>query len=462
MDPYLVRYTGRLAVKLRPGAAGVAGLLENVASVHGLRPLAPATGGDGLERWRLVDARGWSGHGGAFHGLASPAAADIDDRAERLRQLPAVEEVEPEADFRAVGDWADAWAPRPRPTLPPDWDWHLRAIGVIGPGAPAETGAGVKLGLLDTGVHEPVVARLLGDDRIERGWDFDEDDGDLAEGADFPRFPAWHGTGTLGLLAGRAADGYRGVATEARVRVSRVGPSVVLVRNTALASAIDDAARNGVNVLSISMGGAASPLWSDAVDAAYAAGVVVCAAVGNHFGWMPIRCVVYPARFARVVAVAGVTRGDTPYATHGHPVTGMRGNYGVQVDVCAPTPDVIWAQPDDAGATVYEPHGGTSSATPQVAGVAALWFQRWAQILATPPFAGANRWRRVEACRRALQGSARPLPGQAGVDRYFGHGRIDAIGALHETWRPTTAQVVTKPDVVPVPWWRTLNPCAAS
>jgi subtilisin family serine protease len=121
----------------------------------------------------------------------------------------------------------------------------------------------------------------------------------------------------------------------------------------------------------------------------------------------------------------------------------MCGNFGPEVDIAAPTPDVLWARPPDA----FGPGAGTSTATPQVAAAAALWlsFHRAALV-------GFSPTEKVEACVRALLTSARregPLPYEAGGKRnsqywneYFGVGHLDVAAAL---------DVVPQPGLPPLP-----------
>src|SRR5690606_13358416 len=70
-----------------------------------------------------------------------------------------------------------------------------------------------------------------------------------------------------------------------------------------------------VQVVSLSMGGAPSASWASAVNAAYDAGITIVSAAGNNFNGFPTQHVIYPARFARVIAACGVTYNMEPYFT---------------------------------------------------------------------------------------------------------------------------------------------------
>ncbi|XXF78382.1 S8 family serine peptidase [Myxococcaceae bacterium GXIMD 01537] len=459
-----LHYTGGLHVKLRePEPMGVRlsakaprrRSLAALARAAGLRaegPLLedlprPSTGrvrasadlpwvepAHGLSRWhtlRLPPSRG----GGSRVAMAvtEPAVASADevwDAVRALMEQPDVEYAEPEA----VLVHPVQPLPEVRPANLPK-DWHLKAIRAprawrLFEKVGRRPGEGVLVAHLDTG-WTPHPA-LPGPERMGPGvdlWDRDRRDASdpLEEG---PGLQPGHGTGTLGLLAGNCRD-YQGVAPYVSVLPVRVSPSVIHVGTRSLALGILHAVSQGAHVISISMGGLPSRLWADAVNYAYERGVVVVGAAGNHFplpgGLRTPTSVVYPARFGRVLAVSGMTHGCERYRFSDR----MSGNDGPEVDLCAPTPDVLWAKPGGG----YHPGTGTSTATPQVAGAAALWLSYHREALADlPPM------ERVEACRRALLVGAADVgpypyhahpsqPGRTHND-YFGEGRLDVEAAL--------------------------------
>lgn len=242
-----------------------------------------------------------------------------------------------------------------------------------------------------------------------------------------------HGTATLALLAGEGYGGARGF----EVVPLRVANWVVLFRNSSIAAALDhvlalsrDPATR-CDVLSMSMGGLASAAWADAVNALYDAGVVMVTAAGNNFGNLPVRSIVYPARFNRVLAACGVMANQKPYADLR--VDLMAGCYGpdrkMRTALSAFTPNTPWARfgcPD----AVDQDGGGTSSATPQIAAAAALWLHRQRAALT-----GYSGWQRVEAVRDALFRSAR-RNGDA-PDPRLGRGTLQAGRAMALAPAPT-------------------------
>ncbi|MEO6693196.1 MAG: S8/S53 family peptidase, partial [Saprospiraceae bacterium] len=125
-----------------------------------------------------------------------------------------------------------------------------------------------------------------------------------------------HGTGTLGLLAGRQLSidtdngmfqEEIGVAPNAEVICCRISPTVVLFKTSAFAKALNyitDLHFSGqrIDVVSMSMGGAPSKAWTEAVNRAYMAGITIVCAAGNHFNGLPTKHLVFPARYGRVIA----------------------------------------------------------------------------------------------------------------------------------------------------------------
>ncbi|MDY7226377.1 S8 family peptidase [Hyalangium rubrum] len=476
-----VHYTGEIHVKLRETGSGTRLAMARAPSRRTLTAIARSAGvravgavvdglpaptfrgarmsadlprvvpGGELARWHTVKLPGSGGSkkpkgarpSGAPQGVAmamrgsaapampaGPSPDEVWNAVHALMEQPEVEYAEPDAVL--VHPTVELPEP-PGKNFPRDW--HLRAIRApqawrLFEKAGRLPGEGILIGHLDTGWSaHPAVP---GPDRLLPGvdlWDRHRPDARDPLESGMGLSPG-HGTATLCLLAANHED-YQGVATYASVLPVRVSPSVVQVGSHALALGILHCVSQGAQVISISMGGLPSRLWADAVNHAYEQGVVVCAAAGNHFplggSLRTPTSVVYPARFHRVLAVSGITQGLKRYRFNDR----MSGNDGPEVDLCAPTPDVLWALPPED----YRPGRGTSTATPQVAGAAALWLSYHRQTL--EDFSPVER---VEACRRALLLGAsdvgpypyhpRPEEPARKYNEYFGDGRLNVEATL--------------------------------
>lgn len=273
---------------------------------------------------------------------------------------------------------------------------------------------------IDTGwsKHETKPKHL--DEKRQRNYvDTDRRD---AQDPDNPAFlldNSGHGTGTVSILAGglvSAHDQVLGGAPEARVVPLRIADRVVLWQTSALAKAIMYTSDIGCQVATLSMGGVPSQAWADAIDDAYDHGLCLVAAAGNRILGLP-RALVWPARYDRVIAVMGVMANHKPYEGLAGAMEGCFGPDSVNATAMAAyTPNIPWAEygcPEMCRLSGE----GTSSATPQVAAAAALWIERYKDVL-------PDDWRRVEAVRNALFTSAKQ------ADPKLGHGILQAQRAL--------------------------------
>ena len=282
-----------------------------------------------------------------------------------------------------------------------------------------------------------------------------------------------HGTGTLSLLAGGTvktptpyeANGPLGAAPNAVVVPVRIANSVIHLYSITMAQGIFYAAmpknEGGAecDVISISAGGLPSQLWADAVNYAYEHGVVIAAATGDNIGGLPTRGTVWPARFRRTLAVAGATSDDKPYNAANSKSPDklmMEGSYGprhvMEYALAAYTPNTAWAHWEGTDVTgkhvkIDVDGGGTSAATPQVAGAAALYLAENGGL--------ARDWRRAETVRQALLTSAQE-PGKTKDEPfYFGKGILKADDARAK--KPSSLNVeMEKPDVICSPFLEVL------
>src|SRR5260221_5664749 len=184
-----------------------------------------------------------------------------------------------------------------------------------------------------------------------------------------------HGTGTIGILAGgRVAQNnndFLGGAPEADILPIRISGSVILFYTSTFATGLNYAIDNNCDVVSLSMGGLPSALWSEAVNRAYEAGVCIVAAAGNCYDGKPTPHLVYPARYGRATAVSRVMEKGVPYFNlRWNVMEGCWGPASVMTHaIAAYTPNIPWAK--FLCPTAIRLNGeGTSAATPQVAAAA--------------------------------------------------------------------------------------------
>ncbi|WP_374928743.1 cell wall-binding repeat-containing protein [Kytococcus sedentarius] len=219
------------------------------------------------------------------------------------------------------------------------------------------TGAGVTAYVIDTGIH-PTHQEFSG--RIQPGFD---STGETQDG-----LKDCHGHGTH--VAGTAAGSMVGVAK---------GAAVVPVRAFTCEgeSWMDDSLRGidwvatnaeGPSVLNMSMGPTAPgeyPELDAAITRLQDAGVLTAMAAGND---RADACEYGPGNGPSGINVAASTADDSLVDL---PEWGS--NYGTCIDIVAPGNDIISAFPqaDDA----YASMGGTSMASPHVAGAAALYLE---------------------------------------------------------------------------------------
>lgn len=282
-----------------------------------------------------------------------------------------------------------------RPAPPPpaeEMPWGINRIDADLAWA-ATRGAGVVVAVVDTGIlasHSDLAPRVvLGPNYVNTIKTSVDDNG--------------HGTHVAGTIGASDNDiGVVGVAplsTLVAVKVLDKNGSGFLSN---VVKGIDWAAANGAKVINLSLGSTSDvPAMKASVDAAAAAGVVVCAAAGNSGDGNPATPdpASYPGAYDSVLGVAATDSSDqiAYFSTN-----------GAYVDIAGPGVSVKSTWKDGGYRTI----NGTSMATPHVAGTAALAVA-----------AG------VANVRSALLSTADDL-GVAGLDPQFGSGLVDAQEAV--------------------------------
>ncbi len=231
---------------------------------------------------------------------------------------------------------------------------------------------------------------------------------------------AGHGTHCAGTIAGGQTDkGIRyGVAPEVDLLIGKVLADGGAGRGSWIIDGIDWAIEKQAKVLSLSVGApvkigeSPSPIFERIGKRALDNNCLIVAAAGNN-SRRPHRLpepVCNPANADSILAVAGVDRALQVAAFSNG---GLNAFNGGQIDLAAPSVDVLSAYSDNApNGGHYLSMRGTSMAAPHVAGVAALYREKF------PDLSAKAIW--IKMCE-----NAKHLPTQKYRD--VGHGLVQVI-----------------------------------
>jgi subtilisin family serine protease len=268
----------------------------------------------------------------------------------------------------------------------------------------------IVIAIVDTGVdldHPDLVANMwLNADEILDGsdsdgngfiddiygWDFVNNDND-------PIDDHGHGTCCAGIV-GAVTDnniGMAGICWDCRIIPVKSFGSDGYATVSDMANGITYAADNGADVISMSFGGSYHTPVINAIKYVYSQGAVLVAAAGNDHE----NDYFYPARCDEVIAVAATYYNDEKM---------WFSNWGSWVDVAAPGYEIYTVAPDDDYEICF---GGTSGATPHVAGLVGL-------MLSKNP--GLNQ-DEIKTILRSTTDKVRS-------NQYIGTGRINAYEAV--------------------------------
>jgi len=359
-----------------------------------------------------------------YHLVPAIAATVPEEAIDGLRRNPNVTNVDLDGQVWAVD-------------LELDNTWGVKRIGA-GTVHGYNKGLGVKVAIIDSGIdytHPDLYANYAG------GWDFVNRD-------NVPMDDYGHGTHVAGTVAAEDNDvdvSVVGVAPEAALFALKVLNASGSGYWSDIIRAIEWCVENGMQVANLSLGSDRNPggTVQAAFDNAEAAGVVIVAAAGNS-GNPPGRGnnVIYPARYASVIAVAATDSDDNRASWS---------STGDQVELAAPGVAVYstWNDsdsPHDPQPKCYEAEGygcykygsGTSMASPHVAGTAAL-------IIVTGITDANGNGRINDEVRLRLQETADDL-GAPGRDPQYGFGLVDADEAAGQVNDPPTVSITNPAD----------------
>jgi subtilisin family serine protease len=330
------------------------------------------------------------------YSIVPAIAATVPESAIRgLSRNPNVTLVEPDIEMHAIDFTAELNAV-----------WGVRKVTTAGLLSEGKTGAGIKVGILDSGI-----------DRTHKDLAYDESCSFATKYSSIQDGNG-HGTHVAGTVAGkRDGVGVVGVAPDVTLCVFKVLSDTGSGSYSDMVSALNwistyNAANpsSPIRVTNHSYGSSGDPgtTVKAAYDKLYNEGVLHIAATGNSgtSDTTASNCI-FPARYASLVATAATTSTDA------------RASFSstcAEVEVAAPGSSVYSTYPYAKTSSGYATLSGTSMASPHAAGVAAVV---WAE---NPGLTNAQ-------VRKLLGDSAKDL-GTAGRDNVFGFGLVQTGAAL--------------------------------
>ena len=262
------------------------------------------------------------------------------------------------------------------------------------------TGSGVTIAILDTGIDKdnPELITSIAGGKGFGYADFEDDHG--------------HGTHVSGIITADGVGGTplgfaKGASPDASVWMAKVCNSQGSCYVSDIAAAIEYVVNNKIaQIMSISLGGGGTngvscdyDYLAKKVNWAVSNGVTVVAAAGNTAGRVSS-----PACASKAIAVGAVDKNDIRASWSGT---------GKALDIMAPGVGIYSTLPGNT----YASWSGTSMATPHISAVVSLLRQKNPSIT-------------DNEIKNALYKTAKDLGG-AGWDKYYGWGRVDALGAIN-------------------------------
>ena len=334
-------------------------------------------------------------------------------------------------------------------TLAEHNQWAIKAINGDKVAELGVNGAGVKVAVLDSGLalSSPGI-----NNKLIAYKDFLPSQQPLPD----------HGTQSAGIIASDydAATGIRGIAPNVSLIIARVC-QMGSCDSIAIRKGFNWAVEQGAQVISMSFGGGTDPYMNAAITAAVNRGVVVVAAAGNNgcktyaSSGLNRHCKqgviseIYPASFTIPGLISAGAIDQTNARAH-------FSSWGPNLDLMAPGVNNITFDP--VGPT--NGFGGTSAATPFIAGVAALTLsvnpkltpqQVQAILQGTTKPAIATKPKVWDSCSKSEVSNTWSCENQVDhlspQEHFTGAGIVDALSAVKLAQQFSSGQLLSSPGV---------------
>ncbi|WP_370222839.1 S8 family serine peptidase [Cytobacillus sp.] len=278
--------------------------------------------------------------------------------------------------------------------------WGHKSINMPAKQPAGLTGKNVKIAILDTGVdtRHPDLSVKSGICVLDRCPNSYRDDNG-------------HGTHVAGIIGAKNNDiGIVGVAPGAEIYAIKALDAYGNGTTSTIMAGLDWAISQNVDIINMSLTSPVEDFGMKAmVDKAYKQGIIIIAAAGNTgTDIKKTEQVLYPAKFSNVIAVSGVDKNSVRVDSS---------SKGKEVEIAAPGDAIYSTYPTDLS-NGYAHMTGTSMAAPFVAGLAALYKEKY------PLLTNAE-------IRTLLQKNAKDL-GAAGRDPLYGYGLAQVDTAASE------------------------------
>lgn len=277
--------------------------------------------------------------------------------------------------------------------------WGINRIGSRLVNAAGNTGQGVKIAILDTGIdkdHEDLSKNFKG------GYNFVDNNTDLTD-------INGHGTHVAGIIAAEDNDiGVVGVAPDAHIYSVKILDYAASGSASNLVAGMEWAMENNMEMVNASLGSDSNSIsFRRSIEKAYNSGILIVAAAGNSGNGMGTGDNIdFPAKYNEVISVGATDINDK---------RARFSSTGPSLELSAPGVDIPSTLPKNKYGTL----SGTSMAAPHVTGVAALIMK------ASPGMSNTG-------VRIRLQITAQNITknGISAKKEWYGYGIIDAVKAV--------------------------------